>query len=156
MKQGLRTLLQSFVALAVIVLGCAGESLERVRAATYPPDFHYITKQEIRTTMGSLALEVYALDQIMWQPGGPRLGDRANVIEILSRMRSLSRQLKRREHSNHPRIHMHAPQLQRDIQRALLSARREPPYYYHAGLISGSCSYCHSPQLHRVPPAGAP
>ena len=156
MKQRSWTRLQGFVALAVIILGCAGEPLERVRAATYPPDFHYITKQEIRTTMGALASEVYGLDSIMRQPGGPRLEDREIVIEILSRMQTLSRQLKRRERSNHPRIREHAPHLQRDIERALLSARREPPYYYHAGLVSGSCNYCHSPRHHELPADGAP
>jgi hypothetical protein len=105
--------------------------------------------------MGALASEVYALDQIMWQTGGPRLEDRARVIEILSQMRTLSWQLKRREHSNHPRIQRYAPHLQRDIERALLSVRREPPYYYHAGLVSGSCGYCHSPEQPLAPSPGA-
>ncbi len=145
MGHGMRGRLQLFAALAWIVVGCAGDSMERVRAVTYPPDFHYITTQELQTTMGVLASRVYELDQIMWQEDGPRLEDRTRVVEILSQMRSLAAQLKQREQSNRSKIHAEAPRLQRDIERALLSARKEPPNYYYAGLVSGACSYCHAP-----------
>jgi len=69
-------------------------------------------------------------------------------------MRVLAKQLKRRERSNHPRIDLHAPQLQEDIERALASARREPASYYYAGRISGACASCHVP--HHRPAPGEP
>jgi hypothetical protein len=125
--------------------------MERVRAGTNPRDFHYITQEEIHTTMGGLAVQVHALDQIMWREGGPRVEDQAQVVDILSRMRPLAVQLKRRRFSNHPRIQDYAPQLRRDIERALESARKEPPNYYYAGLVSGACNYCHAPPLGSVP-----
>ncbi len=137
-----------FVVLMMVGLGCGGGPLKRVRAATYAPDFHYITKQEIRTTMGTLAAQLDTLDRIMWQVGGPRPEDRTEINEILSRMQVLATQLKRREQSNHPRIHAHASRLQRDIERALVSMGKEPPNYYFAGVISGACSYCHAPGHH--------
>ncbi len=130
--------------IAGIGLGCRSGPLETVRAATYPADFHYITKQEIRTTMGGLASEVYALDQIMLRESGVQQDDQARVIEILSRMRNLAKQLKRQEQSNHPRIQAHAPRLQRDIDRALANARRAPPNYYYTGLVTSTCTYCHA------------
>lgn len=131
--------------------GCAPESLERIRTVTYPPDFHYITKQQVRTTMGALASEVDALDQIMWRPKGPSPADQDQVVAILSQMRTLARQLKPREHSNHARIDEHAPELQRDIERALAAAKMKPPNYYYAGTVSGACTHCHAPR-HRLAP----
>jgi hypothetical protein len=151
-----RMLARGFALSAMISLGCAAVSLERVREHVYPRDFHYITQQEIRTTMGALASEVDALDRIMWQSGGPRLDDRARVVEILSRMQLLAAQLKRREHSNHPRIDMHAEQLQREIERAQVFAKREPPNYYYAGQVSGACSSCHEPRHRLAAPVGLP
>lgn len=145
---------QTFGALGTLLLlgaACAGDSLEQLRRATYPPDFHYITQQEIHTKMGALASEVDALDQIMWKAGGPTPEDRTRVVEILSRMRTLAAQLKRRPQSNHPEIQEHAPRLRQDVERALAAAKMEPPNYYYAGVTSGSCTYCHAPR-HRLPP----
>lgn len=142
-------LLACLLLVACAVVACAGDTLERVRSATYPPDFDYITKREIYSTMGALAADVDALDQIMWQPDGPALSDQEHVVEILSRMRTLARQLKPREHSNHPRIDQHAPELQHDIERALAAAKLAPPNYYYAGVVSGACTYCHAPR-HRT------
>jgi len=138
--------------LLVVACGaCSGEPLERVRDYTYPPDLHYITKQQIRTTMGALAAQVDALDEIMWQPGGPTGKDQARVVEILSQMRTLARELDPRAHSSHPRIEAHGARLRHDIERALAAARRAPPNYYYAGTVSGACTYCHEPR-HRSQP----
>jgi hypothetical protein len=133
------------LALALFGTGCADNSLEKIREVTYPPDFHYITSSEIHTTMGALASQVSLLEAIMWQADGPQFEDRAQVVEILSEMRTLALQLKKRGHSNHARIHDEAPHLKRDIERALRSAKMDPPNYYYAGLVSGACSYCHAP-----------
>jgi hypothetical protein len=132
----------------VLCTACTA-SLESVRTFTYPPDFHYITAQQIHTTMGALATEVDALDQIMWQPNGPLPEDQARVVAILSQMQTLAHELMRREHSNHPRIDEHAPELQRDIQRALAASKMQPPNYYYAGVVSAACTYCHAPR-HRL------
>jgi hypothetical protein len=130
----------------LVSTACGGDTMKRVREATYPPSFHYITESEIRTQMGSLAVEVAALDAIMWRPEGPGAGDQAKIVEILKRMRVLTRDLKKGARSNHPRIDRVGPRLQRDIERALEGARGASPNYYYAGLVSGACTYCHEPR----------
>jgi len=140
----------------LIALGCAGTSLKDVREMTYPPNFHYISNDEIRATMAAMAVEVEALDRIMWQRDGSPEVDRERVIETLIRLDSLASRLKRREQSNQHQIQIHAPQLVDDIDRALFAARLEPPSYYYAGLVAGACSYCHVPKHREVVPDTLP
>lgn len=147
MARGATRPLALILATGFTLLGCEGDALRRVRTVTYPPDFHYISEQEIRTTMGSLAIEVVALDEIMRQRGGPLPEDRDEVVAILTRMRGLAAQLKKGTKSNHPRIDRDAPRLKEDIDRALAAARTTTrPNYYDAGLVVGACTYCHVPR----------
>ena len=139
------------LALALFLLAaCSSDGLRRVREVTYPPSFHYITESEIRTQMGALAVEVAALDAIMWRAQGPQPEDQEEIVDILRRMRALTRDLKRGARSNHPRIDRFAPRLQRDVERAIEGARGASPNYYYAGLVSGACTYCHEPRHSRA------
>lgn len=121
--------------------------MQQVQRAQYPPDFHYITKREIRTTMGELAVDVVALDALLAQTGGPGPGDRETILEILRHMRGLAGRLKVGEHSSHPLLDHDAPRLRRDIDRAIEEVRlSSPPIYYRAGQVVGACTYCHAPR----------
>lgn len=130
-------------------IACEGDGLRRVRSVTYPPDFHYITRQEIRTTMGRLASEMLVLEALLGKQGGLAPEDQETVVAVLTRMEALASQLKQGAKSNHPRIDANAPRLREEIERALLSARAEPPNYYGAGRVVGACDYCHAPSLTR-------
>ena len=134
------------LALILVVSGFGCTSLDDLHEVAYPPNFHYISNEEIRSTMAALAVEVEALDQIMWLREETGSVDRERVIEILQRLHVLASQLKRREQSNHHQIQIHAPQLRDDIDRALFSAQMEPPSYYYAGIVAGACGYCHVPK----------
>jgi hypothetical protein len=114
-------------------------------APTYPPDFRYFEKGEIEGVMHRLAVELTALDDIMWKETRTA-EDQEEIVEILARMRSLTRELTRVKQSNHPRIDRVAPVLQSDLERALRDARRDPPDYYFAGEVAGTCNYCHVPR----------
>ena len=92
----------SLAGLAMGAVACEGDPMQRVRISQYPPDFHYITKQEIRTTMAELAVEVVALDGLLTRPAQP--AEREAVLETLTRMRALAGQLVRGgARSSHPR-----------------------------------------------------
>ena len=131
-------------------------SAERMRRHTYPPEFHYITRDEIRGTMGELAVRMAEIEEIMIHEEDPVLepDEQERVIALLGEMQSLARDLKRGSRSNHPRIDRYAPELQRDLKRALEGARMKPPNYYFAGQVPGACEYCHVPR--RAPPTPAP
>jgi len=135
--------------LALLVLACASKTLEQVRAAQHPQDFHYITKGEIKTKMGELAAQVVSLDALLSQEGGPKPEEREKVLAILQQMRRVAGQLKKAgSRSSHPRIDAGAPRLVADIDRAIAEVRiQQPPTYYQAGRVVGSCSYCHESRL---------
>jgi hypothetical protein len=139
--------LATLAALGFASISCEGDTMRRVRMSQYPPDFHYITEGEIRSTMGELAVNVVALDETLSQEGGPRPEERDEVIAILKRMRGLAGQLKKGSKSNHPRIDDNAPRLRHDIERALVRASATPPVYYDAGRLVGACTYCHVQRL---------
>jgi len=132
------------LALLLLPLLWACANPEQVRKHTYPPNFRYISQGEVRGSMSALAVQINALDELLTDESvAPE--DRERVIEILSEMQLLARDLNGGgKRSNHPRIDRYAPRLQNDIDRALRSARSQTPDYYAAGTISGACSYCHA------------
>lgn len=132
--------------LLLATTGCSENGLAPLRTATYPPDFHYLTRSEIQTTMADFARSVDALDGILSQAGGAGPEDRDAVVGILEKLRLQAGNLEAGETSNHPGIHEDAPRFVRDIDRALLAAKREPPDYSWTGRIAGSCTACHAPR----------
>ncbi|MCA9510063.1 MAG: hypothetical protein R3E88_14965 [Myxococcota bacterium] len=133
---------------AFAVASCTGADLAQVRDFTYPPDFDYLTREELTTTMGALAREVDSLDRVMWAQTASPAEARDDVVAILERMHELASRLGEGGESNRPRVHHEAPRLIGDIERALAAVQKEPPDYFWAGRVSGSCTYCHEPRHH--------
>lgn len=132
--------------IALSILACGEARLEPLRSVTYPPDFHYLTRDEIQGTMAEFARSVDALDAILMQKGGPDAADRDAVVGILEQLRLQARHLESGAESNHPGLHQDAPRFTRDVDRALVGARRDPPDFSGAGRIAGSCTACHAPR----------
>lgn len=130
----------------VVALACAEEGLAPLRAVTYPPDFHYLTRAEIQGTMGEFARAVDALDRILAREGGAGAEDRDTVVGLLEQLRLQARHLEQGAESNHPGLHQDAARFTRDVDRALVGARREPPDYSGTARITGSCTACHAPR----------
>lgn len=133
-----------FAVVCGLAVACGGDVLRDVREYTYPPDFQYLTEKEVQSTMGSLSAEINSLERVMQQPGGPQPADRRYVIDILTRIRTLSVELDSRAYSNHPKLREHGPRLQRDVSRALALAKEDPPNYNSAEQLADACSYCHA------------
>jgi hypothetical protein len=132
--------------LGLLALACAEQGLAPVRAVTYPPDFHYLTRAEIQGTMAEFARAVDALDRILAREGGAGAADRDAVVGLLEQLRLQGRHLEQGEGSNHPGLHQDAARFTRDVDRALIGARREPPDYSGTARITGSCTACHAPR----------
>lgn len=136
---------------ALSLLACGEAKLASLRSVTYPPDFHYLTRDEVQGTMAEFARSVDALDAILAQEGGAGAADRDAIVGILEQLRLQGRHLASGAESNHPGLHQDAPRFTRDVDRALASARRDPPDYSGAARIAGACTACHAP---RHPGAG--
>ncbi len=130
--------------LAAVAFGCSEVSRKEVRSWTYPPDFNYISSRELRSIMSEIAGQIAALNALL-RSEPP--ADAATRAEAVQRLQALDRAAQRLGPegwpSNHPRITDNAQRFQRDIRLALLAAQREPPQYFLAGTLSGSCSICH-------------
>ena len=131
---------------ALAMLACSEAGLAPIRSVTYPPDFHYLTRDEIQGTMAEFARSVDALDAILAREGGAGAADRDAVVGILEQLRLQARHLASGAESNHPGLHQDAPRFTRDVDRALVGARRDPPDYSGAARIAGSCTACHAPR----------
>jgi len=122
------------------LLGCV-DTAKQVRQYTYPPDFRYITREELRSTMWQLAYHLRELNQLMRGPDTPEQ-HRQEIIDQLRAMESAAARLGGWP-SNHPLVEMNLPSFRRDIRTAREAVERDPPDFLLAGAITGACVYCH-------------
>jgi hypothetical protein len=127
---------------------CAGCShfTRWVRQYTYPPDFRYIERDQLRSTMWQLAYHSRELNRLM------RLAEKQQPerAEILTQLRGMEQAAEKLNTSgwpsNHPLVDMNLPNFRRDIKFAREAIERDPPNYLLASHISGACAYCHGPK----------
>lgn len=118
-----------------------------VRRHTYPPNFKYIDRAQLRSAMWQLADDVSALDRVMRQPGAIDPARRAEVERLLAAMLVSSSALRTEgQATNHPLMSDHVEDFRRDLSQALAGVQAEPPNYYLVGTVSGTCLTCHSPE----------
>jgi hypothetical protein len=130
---------------ASVLLACADFGA-RVRRHTYPPNFKYIERTELRSAMWQLASQVSELDDLMHQPGPIDEGRRAQVTQLLSAMENTTRQLATHGRpTNHPLISDHLDGFQRALATARAAVASERPNYYVVGSVAGACLICHGP-----------
>lgn len=116
---------------------------DRIRSVTYPPGVHYIDKQQIESTMYSMAVELRQLDALITAETDSGLVQ-TRVVAILEEINRLASSLDQDgKPSNHPAIDARLDDFLKQVSRASLMAQLEPPNYYEAGRLSGSCSACH-------------
>ena len=72
--------------LFVALLAACTEMPALLRRHTYPPDFKYIDRTQLRSAMWQLADDVSALDRVMRQPGAIDAARRADVERLLTAM----------------------------------------------------------------------
>ncbi len=119
--------------------GCA-----QIRKVTYPPDYVYLEKNRIDNTMALLGFYVRQIDEILSQKDRITYKDQVQVIKLLTLINSKTDYLNTgNANTNHLVIDDHINQFKSDVFAAILAAKAEPPNYYPAGDISGSCLACH-------------
>lgn len=122
--------------------GCA-DSARRVRQYTYPPEFRYITREELSGAMQQLAFHMHQLHYLMrvTETMGQNRG------EIVAHLLGMDQAAARLDNSgwptNHPMIDMNLATFRRDVMFAREAIEREPPNYLVASSLTGACVYCH-------------
>ena len=116
-----------------------------LRRHTYPPDFNYITQEQLRSTMWQLAKQVRELQLLMHEPASIDERRRGEIIKLLAAMERATGELKAQGRpSNHPLIDANLGPLRRDITLAREAVEKTPPNYFLVGSLTGACVYCHS------------
>jgi hypothetical protein len=115
-----------------------------LRQYTYPPEFNYITQEQLRSTMWQLAGQVRELKLLMLEPTSTNDPQRQKVVELLTTMEQTTSQLNTSGRpSNHPIIDHNLDALRRDIALARVAVEKNPPNYFLVGSVTGACVYCH-------------
>ena len=135
-------LLLSVCWLALQISSCA-DFAAWVRQYTYPPTFHYITDEQLRSTMWQLAYHSRELRELMAAPEETAV-HRAEVLQHLRMMEQATIELNRTGWpTNHPLVDANRSSLLQDIRTAQEAVSRDPPNFLLAGSVSGACAYCH-------------
>jgi len=138
MKFNFRNLCAAAVCLAVVA-GCSA-----VRKLTYPPDFVYLERSEIKGAMSSLSVNIWRIDEILSESETVQPHEREVLITILNDMATAADKLGAGPvETNHPFINQNIDSFRHDVDQALEDVKDEPPDYYKAGRLSGRCLACH-------------
>ena len=128
--------------IALQLLGCA-DFARWVRQYTYPPEFRYLERDEVRSTMRQLAFHSRELNQLI--QSGDVSDQRQN--EILMHLRAVEEAAEKLDQSgwatNHPMIDRNLPSFRADLKFAREAIEREPPNFPFVGPVTGACVHCH-------------
>jgi hypothetical protein len=129
--------------LAVAAFACS-DSTARLREHTYPPSFEYIDPARLDSAMWRLASEMQHLDRALRHPAGDSAAQQSQVAEILSRMEQAADGIATPGRvTQHPLLNRNLPHFREQLQRARADVERQPPSYFSATTLAGSCWACH-------------
>jgi hypothetical protein len=129
--------------MGLMLLGACAEQAAELRKHTYPPDFQYITQDQLQMTMWQLAALTHQLDAMAAQPEHLP-AQRFELIQLLTQLERAADDLKAEGvPSNHPLLNAHLDDFRDDIRAARLDVSREPPSFRRASRLTGACVYCH-------------
>ena len=132
-----------FTALMMLQLtGCA-DFARWVRQYTYPSEFRYVERDDVRSAMRQLAFHSRELNQLI-QSDDASEQRRSEILSHLGAMEAAAEKLDQSGWpTNHPTIETNLPKFRRDLKFAREAIEREPPNYPFVGPVTGACSYCH-------------
>lgn len=127
-----------------LALGACRDTAELIRQVTYPPDFRYVSQDELRSRMDQLAFQLQLLDEAL----GPRAAEppaaQEQVVGILRNIERIAGSLQAGDAgSNHPFLEDHMGSFVSEVSQARLAADANPPSFYLAGRVAGGCVNCH-------------
>ena len=124
---------------AALVGGCA-----HIRKATYPDDFIYLERKEIRNEMVLLSLYLREIDDILRDDATVSSEQQARIVSVLAKIDASADKLGAGNvRTNHLLIDDNIDQFKAELNLAMGDARSDPPNYFALGRLSGSCLGCH-------------
>jgi hypothetical protein len=146
LQKGNSTVLRNTLVSVVVLMmlsGCA-DTAALIRQATYPPDFNYVSGEELRSSMEQLGYQLQRLDMALVPAEAGQPVERGEVLDVLSNIERIGANLRAGEGgSNHPFLEDHMSNFVVEVGRARIAALMTPPSYYLAGRVAGGCVSCH-------------
>ncbi len=93
--------------------------------------------------MALLALYLRQLDEILWVESAAGGDQQQRILEILNKIEASTAELGSGVTTNHLIIDEHVDDFKSDVNAAIRNARADPPNYFAAGRLVGSCIGCH-------------
>ena len=122
-----------------LVFGCA-----QFRKATYPEDFVYLERKQVKSQMALLGQYMRQIDEILLDDSFVSSEQQERVLALLTNIDESTVALGAGSvKTNHLLIDEHIDQFRADVQIAIRDARADPPNYFGLGRLSGSCVGCH-------------
>jgi hypothetical protein len=122
------------------LIGCA-DSARWLRRYTYPPDFRYIEREQLRSAMWQLARHMRELDQDIHSPLPPEQ-HRKDIVEHLDDMEAAARSLDTAAIESPADRYEHAEILTRHSASAGCRGTGSAKLAIACSL-TGACVYCH-------------
>ncbi|MFZ9037288.1 MAG: hypothetical protein ACO3DT_04400 [Gammaproteobacteria bacterium] len=123
---------------AGVVFGCA-----QIRKATYPNDYVYLERDQLRSKMVLLSFYLRQLDEIQLEDSDVRGDQQQRILDLLNKIKGLTAEFGGGVTTNHLVIDEHIDDFKIDVSNAIRDARANPPNYYALGRLTGSCVGCH-------------
>jgi len=131
--------------LVLIALLCAGVvfSCAQVRKVTYPSDYVYLDRKQLRSKMALLSFYMRQLDEVMLDDSIVGSDQQKRILDLLNKTYNVTADLGGGITTNHLVIDEHIDQFKIDVTSAIRDARADPPNYFALGRLTGSCVGCH-------------
>lgn len=133
--------------LLALVMGACAVAAPAVRKVTYAPDLRYLAGRQVSEVMGTLAKAAVELDALLRDetPATPAADLRGEVVRLLQVMEGAASDLDAGPTTNHPVLDENLGLFRADLAAAREAAEVDPPNYFLAGSVAGSCLlYCHT------------
>jgi hypothetical protein len=147
----------SAILIVVVVSGSLVTCAQKIRSLTYGPDLAYFDNKDLTSVMAQLAVSAKHLEKILSED--ITVGS-ANSLEATQKLSALQRQAKvvaelKKMHeiatsfsknpqaTKHPIYGESLDHFLSDLSRAQRAVDQDPPNYFWAGTITGSCATCH-------------
>ena len=121
-----------------VVFGCA-----QIRKVTYPKDYVYLERKQLRSKMALLSFYMRQLDEVLLDYSIVSSDQQQHILVLLNNIKDLTAEFGGGVTTNHLVIDDHIDQFKTDVDNAIRNARANPPNYYALGRLAGSCSGCH-------------
>ncbi len=129
-----------------------------MEASSVPPDLEYIEPERVRSAMWVIAAEIENLEQqLETAPSAEPAARREAIRSTLVRMRAAARNLSEPGRTTqHPVLNQHLPLFIERIDHAIRAVDHDPPSYFRASTLAGSCFLCHGEGVARREAPDAP